>query len=137
LIIGAQAVGAHGFVRATTDLDILINPTEANIARVRGALEAFGFDTSDATLKDFQEKKVLFRKYWYDVDIHPSAKGIQTAEAFQHKHAGKYEDLPTYYASLDDVIKMKKAAGRPQDLEDLRHLEEIRRQLNEKRRGDS
>ncbi|MBI5299203.1 MAG: hypothetical protein HY877_02755 [Deltaproteobacteria bacterium] len=78
IIIGAQALAAHGYVRATKDIDILINPDEANIARVRVALETFGYDTTDATLEDFQTKKILFRQYWYNVDIHPSASGIDT-----------------------------------------------------------
>ena len=34
------------------------------------------------------------------------------------------------FASLDDLIRMKKAAGRPKDKEDLRYLEEIRKQKN-------
>ena len=132
LIIGAQALAAHGYTRATSDIDILINPSEQNIARVRAALEAFGYDTSDATLEDFQTKKILFRKYWYDVDIHPSAKGIDTQEALHHKHPGLYEEIPSYFASLEDMIKMKQSAGRPEDLADLVHLEEIKRQLTQK-----
>lgn len=128
MIIGAQACAAHGYVRATADLDILINPTIENIAKVRSALEAFGFNTLDATLEDFQTKKVLFRQYWFDVDIHPSATGIDTQKALQKKHAGLYEGVATHFTSLEDLIQMKKAAGRPQDLEDLRHLEEIRKQ---------
>ena len=130
IIIGAQACAAHGYVRATGDIDILINPTEQNIAQVRAALELYGFDTTDASLEDFQTKKILFRRYWYDVDIHPSASGIVTQEALKHRFPGFYEGIPTYYSSLDDLIQMKRAAGRPQDLEDLRHLEEIKRQLN-------
>ncbi len=132
IIIGAQALATHGYVRATEDLDILINPTENNITRVRAALEAFGYDTTDASLEDFQTKKILFRQYWYDVDIHPFASGADTQEALKNKFPGSFEGVPTYFASLDDLIKMKKAAGRPQDLEDLKYLEEIKRQLKQK-----
>lgn len=130
VIIGAQALAAHGFVRATKDIDILINPTEKNIARVRAALEAFGYDTTDASLEDFQKKKILFRQYWYDVDIHPFASGVDTQEALKNKFPGIYEGLSTYFASLDDLIKMKKAAGRDEDLKDLKYLEEIKKQLS-------
>ena len=132
MIIGAQACAAHGYVRATADLDILINATSENIERVRSALEAFGFDTTDASLQDFQTKKVLFRQYWFDVDIHPFATGIDAQKALQQKYPGKYEGVPAYFASLDDMIKMKKAAGRPQDLADLRVLQEIKKQLGSK-----
>lgn len=132
IIIGAEACGVHGFVRATGDLDILIRPVKENIERVRKALETFGFDTTDASLEDFQTKKILFRQYWYDVDIHPSAAGVDTQEALQNKHPALFEGIPTYFASLDDLIKMKRAAGRPQDLEDLRYLEEIKRQQEKK-----
>ena len=132
LIIGAEACAAHGYVRATNDIDILINPTEINIGKVRDALEVFGFDTSEASLEDFKTKKILFRKYWYDVDIHPDAKGINTAQALSHKFSGLFEGISTYFASLDDLIAMKKAANRPKDQEDLRYLEEIKRQLEKK-----
>lgn len=136
LIMGAHAVAAHGYTRATNDLDILINPTEENIARVRAALEAFGYDTTDASLEDFQTKKILFRQYIYDVDIHPSASGIETQSALKNKIEGKLEEIPTYYASLEDTIKMKKAAGRDDDLKDLKYLEEIKRQLSEKKKTE-
>ncbi len=128
MIIGAQACAAHGYVRATADLDILIHPTEENIKRVRSALEAFGYDTTDASLDDFKTKKILFRQYWYDVDIHPSASGIKTEQALEKKFSGMYEGIPSHFASLDDLIKMKESAGRPQDLEDLKYLKEIKRQ---------
>ena len=133
VIIGAQALATHGYVRATKDLDILINPTEENIACVRAALEAFGYDTADATVEDFQTKKILFRQYWLDTDIHPFATGVDTSAIFKEKMAGDYEGNPTYYASLENMIQMKKAAGRPQDLVDLKVLEEIKRQLAQKK----
>lgn len=137
-LIGAEACAAHGFVRATEDIDILIDPTEENIQRTKAALEAFGYDTTDASLEDFRTKKILFRKYWLNVDIHPFATGAQTETALKNRIAGVCEDVPTYFVSLNDLIRMKKAAGRPKDKEDLRYLEEIRRQLKKKgkkRRG--
>ncbi len=133
MIIGAEACAIHGYARATNDIDILINPTEENIRRTRLALENFGYDTSEASLEDFQSKKVLFRHYWYDVDIHPDAKGIDTLQALKNKSPGIFEGIATYFASLDDLILMKKAAGRPKDIEDLRYLEEIKRQLEKKK----
>ncbi len=131
-IIGAQACAAHGFIRVTEDLDILIDPDPDNIARVRSALEAFGYDTYDASVEDFQEKKILFRQYWLDTDVHPSASGVETKQALKNRVLGEYEGELTYFASLDDLIAMKRAAGRPKDLEDLRYLEEIRRQKEKK-----
>jgi hypothetical protein len=35
-------------------------------------------------------------------------------------------DTPAFFASLDDLIRMKEAAGRPRDLEDLRVLRRLR-----------
>jgi len=134
VIIGAQALAAHGYVRATEDLDILINPTGQNIARVRAALEAFGYDTADASEDDFRTKKILFRQYWYEVDVHPTASGIKTQEVLKNKIPGLFEGIPAHFASLDDLIKMKKAAGRPKDLDDLRVLKEIKCQLSEQKK---
>ena len=128
VIIGAHACASHGHVRATTDLDILIEPSIENIKRLKRALEEFGYDTTDAGIQDFQTKKILFRKYWLDVDVHPSAKGVRTETVLKNKIRGAYEKVPTYFSSLYDLIRMKKAAGRSQDREDLKYLNEIKKQ---------
>ena len=132
-IIGAHACAVHGLIRATEDIDILIDPTEDNIDRLRSALEAFGYDTADASLEDFQTKKILFRKYWLDVDIHPSARGVKTQTVLKNRISGPYENVRTFFASLNDLIKMKRAAGRSKDREDLRYLLRLRKLLKKKR----
>src|SRR6185503_90387 len=38
VIVGAIALGLHGLVRATTDLDLFVRPTEENVNRLREAL---------------------------------------------------------------------------------------------------
>ena len=44
LLVGAYAVGLHGYPRATVDLDIWVNPTPRNAPQVIAALREFGFD---------------------------------------------------------------------------------------------
>lgn len=48
VVIGATAFPHHGYARATLDVDILIEPTAENAARIRAALIDYGFDLSDA-----------------------------------------------------------------------------------------
>lgn len=127
-IIGAHACAAHGHVRATRDIDILFEPTEKNIKKLREALEKFGYDTTDASLDDFKTKKILFRQYWLDLDTHPFATGIKTGEALKHKIKAKCEGVETYFVNLNDLILMKEAAARPKDIEDLKYLLEIKKQ---------
>ncbi|MFH1653786.1 MAG: nucleotidyltransferase [Pseudomonadota bacterium] len=131
-IVGAYACAAHGYVRATADIDILIDPSEENIDRLRAALEEFGYRTHAASLEDFKTKKILFRQYWLDTDIHPFVDGVKTDDALKNRIKGDCEGVKTYFVSLNDLIRMKRAAGRPKDIEDLRYLEEIRRQKKKK-----
>lgn len=125
VIIGAHACAVHGRIRSTEDIDVLVSPTEDNISRLVSALEAFGYDTSDASVDDFRTKKILFRQYWLDTDIHPSVAGVKTDVVLKNKIAGFYEGVRTFFASLGDLIKMKKAAGRAKDKEDLIYLQKI------------
>src|SRR5580700_3066089 len=46
LLIGGYAVGVHGYVRATNDLDVWINVSSENRLKVERALRAFGFATA-------------------------------------------------------------------------------------------
>ncbi len=134
VIIGAAAFPAHGFSRTTNDIDILIEPTKENVERTIKALEAFGYDLMDTTPEEMLEKKILFRQYVVEADIHPSASGVEFKDVWKNKVREKLFGVPTNFASLNDLIKMKRAAGRPKDLEDLKYLLQIRKILREKKR---
>lgn len=126
VVIGATAFPVHGFDRATQDIDLFIKPTCENAERTKEALEAIGYDVTDLNVDEMLQKKVLFRQYILETDIHPFVTGVTWDSVWSHKVRSHCEGVPAYFASLDDLIIMKKAAGRAKDLEDLRYLEKIR-----------
>lgn len=127
VVIGATAFPVHGYVRATLDIDLFIRPTEANAKRVWSALKDFGYNLSEIKIKDLLEKKLLIRQYAVETDIHPFVKGINFEKVWKNKVKAKFGRTFVYFASLDDLIKMKRAAGRPKDLEDLIYLEKLKK----------
>jgi predicted nucleotidyltransferase len=126
VIIGAAAFPVHGYARATLDVDIFIEPTLQNAERVFAALTAFGYDLSDVTLEDLLTKKLLIRQYILETDIHPFVAGITFQQVWRNRIEEEIGGTRTNFASLDDLIVMKQAAGRPKDLEDLRVLLRLR-----------
>ena len=133
VIIGATAFPIHGYARATLDLDIFIRPDPQNVSRLMDALRDFGYDLADVTPEDLLTKKVLIRQYLVETDVHPFVSGLTFDQVWNNKVSGTYGKEKVYYASLDDLITMKQAAGRPKDLEDLRVL----KTLKEKKRTHS
>ncbi len=127
LLIGALAFPHYGYARATLDVDIFIDATAQNAARVRGALADFGFDVTEITVDDLLKFKLLVRDYALQVDVHPFVTGVEFEPLWACATETKVQGVPVKIPSLDDVIRMKKAAGRPKDLEDLRYLEELSR----------
>ena len=126
VVIGATAFPVHGYARATLDVDIFIRPTEENARRARAALVAFGYDLRDVSEQDLLTQKVLIRQYLVETDIHPFVKGVTFDEIWEHRISDRVGETPAAFASLDDLIRMKEAAGRPKDLEDLRVLRKLR-----------
>jgi hypothetical protein len=126
VIIGATAFPVHGYARATLDLDIFIEPTEENARRVRGALLDFGYDLTDVSVEELLSKKVLIRQYLLETDIHPYVRGAEFDEVWARRVEDCIGNTPVAFASLDDLIRMKEAAGRPKDLEDLKALRALR-----------
>lgn len=132
VVIGAVAGVAHGYSRFTRDVDIFIEPTRLNVEKTMKALSDVGYDVNDVSVKDALTKKLLFRDYILRTDIHPSVLGVDFETVWKNRVQYVFHGEKFYFASLDDLIKMKKAAGRPRDLEDLRYLEEIKRQKEKK-----
>ena len=127
VIIGATAFPLHGYARATLDTDIFIRPEHPNAARVLEALRDFGYDVSDVTVDDLLTKKVLIRQCLVETDIHPFVIGVTFDQVWENRVSGAYGNEKVFYASLDDLITMKEAAGRPKDLEDLKILQALKR----------
>ena len=55
-------------------------------------------------------------------------KGVSFDEVWKNKVKAKFGNTFAWFASLDDLIKMKKAAGRPKDIEDLKYLLKLKEQ---------
>ena len=127
VVIGATAFPIYGYARTTLDIDIFIRPDPLNAARTLRALAAFGYDMTDVTVNDLLNKKLLIRQYAVETDIHPFIKGVTFAGIWKNKVRAKFGNTFAYFASLNDLIKMKKAAGRPKDMEDLKYLTKIKK----------
>jgi hypothetical protein len=127
IVIGASAFPVYGYARATLDIDLFVKPDLKNIRKTIKALKEFGYDLADLVAKDFMENKILIRQYMVEADIHPFVKGVTFDEVWKNKITAKYGNTEVYFPALDDMIKMKKASGRPIDLEDLKYLREIKK----------
>jgi len=126
VIIGASAFPIHGYSRSTLDLDIFVRPEEQNAQRTLKALGEFGFNVTDITVEDILKYKLLIRESLVDVDVHPFVTGITFEEVWRNRLQDEFGGTQAAFASLDDLIKMKEAADRPKDRDDLKHLYAIK-----------
>lgn len=135
LVIGGVAVAAHGYVRGTKDVDIIPEPSHANLERLLGALNALD---AHPDVGDFRPEEMPVQ-----LDLHGLAQGGNWFLATRYGRldlmqavggARSYETLREAaivkdgiaYVGLDDLIAMKHAAGRDLDHVDIRALEEAR-----------
>jgi predicted nucleotidyltransferase len=134
VIIGATAFPVYGYSRATLDIDIFIKPEESNAQRTWAALKVFGYDVRDIMINDLLTKKLLIRQYLLETDIHPFVKGVTFERVWRNKVKARFGNTFVWFASLDDLIKMKRAASRPKDLEDLKYLLKLKKKNKNKKR---
>ncbi len=130
VVIGAWAFPSYKYSRSTYDIDIFFEPTKRNIKSIIQALKTVGYEgIDDLTEKQLKTKKILFRQYVQDTDIHPFVAGVEFNDVWKRKKETTIEKVKVFVPSLDHLIDMKKAAGRPKDLADLEVLEKIREKL--------
>ena len=124
LIVGAHALAAHGYVRATEDLDVWVRPEPENAKKVLAALRAFGAPLHDLTEKDLATPGVVFQigVAPLRIDVLTAIDGVDFAEAWPGRLITKFADQPIAALSREHLIKNKRAAGRTQDLADVERL---------------
>jgi hypothetical protein len=127
LVIGGVALGLHGVVRATRDIDIWVGNTPANIRKLKDVLTAFGFEeVAEQVPARFTTRQVFFLgKEPYRIDVLSGIAGVEFKKAYAARVMIESESLTVPVISLDDMETNKKIAGRPKDLADV-HLIQTR-----------
>lgn len=138
LLVGAYALAAHGYPRATMDIDIWVMPSRDNAEAVLRALGRFGAPLLGLTVEDLQKGDTIFQIGVAPrrIDIITGASGLQFEEAFARSVEADIEDIEVRIPSIDDLIRNKRAAGRTKDLADAEALESLRDSGQSPQRGN-
>lgn len=126
LIVGGWALGVHGYVRATGDMDIWIGTEEENLDRLVLAMEEFG--VPQGISKDFFRKKGnAFRMGSppMRIEIITEASGIHFPECYTRQIKIEAEGVTIPFLAYEDLVRNKRSSGRLKDLADLEGLGEI------------
>jgi hypothetical protein len=128
LLIGGYSVILHGYSRTTGDMDLWVEKTEENYERIVIAFTDFGMPIFDMTADNFLRNPVYdvftFGRPPVAIDVLTSVKKLNFEEAYEkrvHYQIDEYLTIPIIH--YDDLISVKKAVGRPRDLNDIENLE--------------
>jgi predicted nucleotidyltransferase len=127
VVVGAMAMQLWGTTRATRDVDILIEATPDNAARVLAALSGLAFGVAaDITTEELLASQVTMIGDTPRVDVFTLAWTVRYPEAASAATVFDVEGVPIPTASLEHLIASKRT-DRLQDLADIEVLEAIRR----------
>lgn len=123
VVIGGIAAVLYGVPRATFDLDILIDASVENAGRLLHALSEAGFGTAAlTTAEDIVANEITIFKDRVRIDVQTRTPGLEFDAAWKGRVTMVYQGQPFHVVSREDLIRCKKASGRPVDLEDVRLL---------------
>ena len=138
LIVGAHALAALGRPRHTGDLDIFVEPSPKNAARVHAAVSEFGFGS------------MADRDYWsraegglhgvqmgvepLRIDVIKDIPGITFAEAWRGRRRVKMGGRSVYTIGRAAYLKNKRTSTRTKDLLDIALLESTPKTRRSRRR---
>ena len=136
IVVGGIAGVAHGAARATYDLDVVYDRKPGNLRRLAGALEDLSpslrgappglpFRLDSATLRS--GLNFTLTTEWGDLDLLGEIVGGGTYdELFEETVIATMFGVECRCLTLDRLIAVKRAAGRPKDLEAIAELEALR-----------
>ena len=124
LLVGAYAMAAHGYPRATMDIDIWVKSDYENTVLILQALEDFGAFLGELKPEDFQKDEMVFQIGVAPrrIDILTSVDGLSFDDAFARSDKIEIEGVPIQVLSVSDLIKNKRSTGRTKDLADVESL---------------
>ncbi|MEK6527980.1 MAG: DUF6036 family nucleotidyltransferase [Nitrospirota bacterium] len=143
VVVGGVALVLHGVVRLTADLDLMLHLGEKNLTKFVDFMNKTGYKpklpVKSENLIDsgkrkswFEEKNMKVFSFYHpkqainliDVFIH---EPVSYEEVKRHSIKIKIGSLLIPVVSIDNLIKLKKISGRPQDLEDIKALNRLKK----------
>lgn len=135
-LVGGYAVALHGAVRGTLDIDVIIPRDEDSFLRAERALSELGLvsrlPVNAKEVYAFREEYIKNRNLvaWSFYHPHEMRKVVDIVITHNAKDVGikrvKIENQSVRIIAIGDLIEMKRASGRPQDLADIAALERLR-----------
>jgi hypothetical protein len=125
LLVGGYALAFHGSPRFTKDLDVWVNPTPENAARVHAALGRFGAPLGDLSVADLATSGIVFQIGIAPnrIDVVTGIDGVEFGEAWPERAVTTYGDVDVTVIGKRHLVLNKRATGRPQDAVDADTLE--------------
>jgi hypothetical protein len=142
LVVGGVAVVLHGRLRVTADLDLVVQLERGNVERAMSALERIDFrPRAPVALASFADESV--RRGWveqkhltvlsrwspshagFEVDVFVS-EPFNFEEVYSRAVRAPVRSTHALIPAIDDLIAMKRAVGRAQDLDDAAALQALR-----------
>jgi len=126
VVVGAHALAANGRPRATQDIDVLVEPTQANAKKLGSALADFGFVELASQWREFarRDRMATLGKPPLRIDIMTTITGVTFASAWRGRLRSRVGGVAVAFLGRTQLKRNKRASGRPKDLADLALLAE-------------
>ncbi|UZR94884.1 nucleotidyl transferase AbiEii/AbiGii toxin family protein [Chondrinema litorale] len=138
LVCGGLAVNIYGIPRMTADIDLMLRFSPNNLKKFKEVTTKLSYNAcipvdieklvDETVRKDMVEKKNLIAYSYYNsiasfMNLDILVKTPKDFEYFwSNKETRDIEDFEVYLVSLQNLIEMKKYAGRGQDEQDIQLL---------------
>ena len=146
LIAGGLAVVAHGYLRLTVDVDVILDMRAENVLRAVRAFERLGYrPRAPVPFESFADPEE--RRRWIEekgmrvFSLHSPDDPLTEVDLFVESPFDDFEGaasravrlpiregLEAAFVGLDDLLMLQREAGRPKDLLDIENLERIDRE---------
>jgi hypothetical protein len=127
LLVGGQALALHGLPRFTKDADLWLRDAAENVRRAQTALTNFG---APATVVEALPSAAPLDVVWMGsppsrIDLMKGVPGGDFERAWQSRETRRLHDTVVQLVSREELISLKIASGRPQDLVDASNLQRL------------
>lgn len=138
LVVGAYALAAHGAPRATASLDFWIRRDTTNADRVLRALGTFGAPVTEISRRDLvtPDRIVEIGVEPTRIDILTSIDAVEYDDAWPNRLVANVGGIDIPLIGRKELIRNKRAVGRPRDLADIEALKAVRNRRRKRKKGE-